>query len=287
MKRISSVIIIYNPNSTGNSQKNAREFRRELKSQNIPSKLVATDHAGHAFELAQKFANKNPHGMVVSSSGDGGYHEVINGVLTSENPTVTTGLLPSGNANDHYRFVHSGNTTRRIADGKVQKIDVLQITTPDWTRYAHSYFGLGVTPHIGKVLNTHRPNRLQEGWVVLRNIVGIPEVRIYVRGKSQSYSHIVFNNIGKMSKYFTVSKTAAIDDGYFEISRSHGTSLYKLGRYLAKSVIRRPEQATRAHSFSFTALKEMHAQLDGEIYTIHSGQRVTITCQKQLLRTIV
>ena len=281
------ITILYNPNSTGDSRKNARAFKKELAARGITAELKATKHAGHAEELARAFASDHPRGMVVSSSGDGGYHEVVNGVLGSKNPSVITGLLPSGNANDHYHFVHHGDTAARIVRGRSQHIDVLKVVTPDWTRYAHSYVGLGLTPQIGKELTEKRPGRLQEKWLVLKNMFRVTPVQIRVHGRVRNYSHLVLSNSGRMSKVLTLSTLADIQDGRFEISRVGKDSPFKLLGHLLRATANQISDTTQADHYSFTALRNMRIQLDGEVYTILSGQKVTITCVKQALRTIV
>ncbi len=287
MSAISQVYIIYNPNSTGDGLVNAKSLKQSLKANNIRCSLKATKHAGHATDLAKELASKDPHCMVISSSGDGGYHEVINGVLSSKNPRVITGVLPSGNANDHFHFVHHGDAAQRIARGRADYIDVLSVSTPDWSRYAHSYVGLGLTPHIGKELTKQRPNKLQEKWLVVKNIFAIPEVKIRVGRRVRSYTNVVFSNSGRMSKYLTLSNDAHIHDGRFEITRVRSNSLYNLFRHLFRATANKIEKTPQAEKFTFTALRNMHVQLDGEVYTVLSGQKVFIRCHHKKLRCIV
>ncbi len=118
-KAISTVWIIYNPNSTRDSKQRAIAFARLLKKHGKSASCVPTKHAGHAKVLAKQFAEADSNCAIFSSSGDGGYNEVINGVLLSASPKVTCGVLPAGNANDHYHALHRGKTTDRI-----QRVDV-------------------------------------------------------------------------------------------------------------------------------------------------------------------
>src|SRR4051812_3140048 len=108
-----AITIIYNPISTGSSKKNAEKLYRELLQ--TPLKdivyLRATEYAGHAEELAYELATASQRPLVISSSGDGTYNEVVNAMLKAkeEGRSAVCGLLPSGNANDHYHSVHKGN----------------------------------------------------------------------------------------------------------------------------------------------------------------------------------
>lgn len=287
MSAISPILIIHNPNSTGDGKKNARECKQELTDLGVSAQLVATKHAGHAKQLAKTFAKEHAHGMVISSSGDGGYHEVVNGAVESGSKTIVTGLLPSGNANDHYRAVHKGNAARRIAKNDIRAIDLIKVETPSWTHYAHSYVGLGITPQIGKQLTEQRPNQLQEKWLVFTHLFKTRPVKIRVNGKKRTYSHMIFSNVKSMSKVLTLSNEAKMDDGLFEVTKVSGDSLWTLFAHLFGSAAQQIDEPPQAKTYEFTARRNLTIQLDGEIYPLKRNQTVKITCEKQRLRTIV
>ena len=161
-----TIAIIYNPNSTGSSKQLAKEFADKVQSQLPKQKieLIATTHAGHAEELAYSLSKKTKHPLIISSSGDGGYNEVINGALKAqkEGNHPTTGLLPAGNANDHFNNLHNDDLVDLIVDGISKNIDVLKLTYTaegqETERYAHSYIGLGLTSVVGNQLNKKKLN---------------------------------------------------------------------------------------------------------------------------------
>lgn len=49
------VIIIYNPNSTGDSESNAKELARQLRKDKISVETRPTKHAGHGEEIAARW----------------------------------------------------------------------------------------------------------------------------------------------------------------------------------------------------------------------------------------
>ena len=57
----------------------------------------------------------------------------------------TTGLLPAGNATDHYHNLHTTDTVKQILTADISEVDLLLIKTrrsgKAWERYAHSYIG--------------------------------------------------------------------------------------------------------------------------------------------------
>ena len=72
------VVIIYNPQSTGDGPRLARELAEQLgeRAPQLVVKLQETEAAGHAVELAKAAAQDESPALIVSASGDGGYHEV-------------------------------------------------------------------------------------------------------------------------------------------------------------------------------------------------------------------
>ena len=77
-----AVKLVFNPNSTGNAQERAEELAKELaeRAPDLPVDLVPTQHAGHGREIARDAA-RGGCPLVVSVSGDGGYNDVVNGLM--------------------------------------------------------------------------------------------------------------------------------------------------------------------------------------------------------------
>ena len=172
------IAIIYNPNSTGDSKQNAEELADHLKKQ-LPESVVialeATQHAGHAEDLAHELASGKQKVLLVSSSGDGGFNEVLNGLLAADNPNAAAVVLPSGNANDHHVATSSKSVKQRILRPKLESIDAIKVTAvkkgKKFERYAHSYVGVGLTAYIGKKLAEAKLNPINEKWLVLKYLI--------------------------------------------------------------------------------------------------------------------
>ncbi|MDB5168348.1 MAG: putative lipid kinase [Candidatus Saccharibacteria bacterium] len=290
MTTIKKIIIIYNPNSTGDGKSNAENLQKQLAHiSTISVTLRPTEFAGHAEEIVKKLPNYDTT-MVISSSGDGGYHEVINGVLShGENTTkIITGLLPSGNANDHYNAVHSGDIVERIKNNNVQRVDVLKVTVGSWTRYAHSYAGIGLTPHIGEKLTQATLNPFNEIWLTIRYFLNFRPVKIRTGISTHRYDSLIFSNIKRMSKYLTLSSEAKIDDGKFEVTGSKAGTFTKLLKHLFKaSTIGLTEDANHVDSYSFSSTHPISMQLDGEVFRFAAGSEVTVSIVPKALNCII
>jgi diacylglycerol kinase (ATP) len=290
MVKIKKIIIIYNPYSTGNGKKNAEDFQKKLTAAtDVAVTLQPTDFAGHAEEMVRALENRDDT-MVISSSGDGGYHEVINGVLSHGEPTskIITGLLPSGNANDHYHSVHGGDLIDRIIKGDAQTIDLIQVTVGNWTRYAHSYAGIGLTPHIGEKLTQAKLNPINEIWLAIRYYLNFRPVKISTETGVHHYDSLIFSNVERMSKYLTLSKKAKLDDGKFEVIGSKAGSFSKLLGHLFKATtVGLTDDADRVSSYTFTSRRSIALQMDGEVYRFGPNSTITVSMARKALRCII
>lgn len=290
---IDQVVIIYNPHSTGNGKANATSLRDELgrRQPKLPVTLKQTEHAGHAEEIAREYASSDQRILLVSSSGDGGYHELINGILLSGARNVITGLLPSGNANDHFTAVSSGTAIDDIIAGSTRKIDVIKVTSTidgqPWVRYAHAYAGIGLSPTVGRQLTKTKLNAVNEKWILLKNIFTYRHVTIVVGGNKRSYSSLVFSNIGQMSKVLQVAKDSSVTDGKFEVSAVNRQSKLRLFLYLFKAATIGLEENSSVSSFEFETTKKTLIQLDGEVYGLDAKCKVRVEAPQESLEIIV
>ena len=294
MSSFPKIIIIYNPNSTGPSESNARKLATRLQ-KHLPSTtdidIVATEHAGHAETIVKKYAKDTRPTLLISSSGDGGYHEMINGVIEGDISHIVTGLLPSGNANDHYNAVHHGDTVRRIVSRDTTRIDVLRVDATmhgkPWHRYAHSYAGIGLSPQIGKKLTAAKLNPFNEVWLVVKHLFTFNSVKLRVGNDIRRYDSLIFSNIGRMSKVLSLSDDASITDGKFEVTGKRSRSLSSLLGYFFKAATTGIDTAQHYEFYEFTCLKPTMMQLDGEVYQFEQDTTVTVTCAAAKLPCII
>lgn len=294
MATFSHIMILFNPHSTGNSEDNAKTYARKLR-RALPSatviETIATQYVAHGETLAKEYAQAHRDCLIISSSGDGGYNEVINGVMASSSHTAVTGLLPSGNANDHFTSLHAGDTVKATATHAIRTIDLLKVTGTSHgkpiTRYAHSYVSIGLAPYIGKELTKAKLNPFNEKWLVFKHFFRASPAKIRVNGHNYSYEHLVFSNINKMSKVLQLADRGKVDDGKFEISGVQSRTVFGVLRYFAKAATTGLTDDTSRKSFSFTCLQSTPIQLDGEVMTFDKNSRVTISCVPKALHCII
>lgn len=293
MKKISQVIIIYNPKSTGDGEKNAVSLRSSLKKvlpDTVRIAIKKTQYAGNAEEMVRHYGTLPLTTLVVSSSGDGGYNEVINGVLLSPSGNLVTSVLPSGNANDHFRAVGSQNLVENIHLSKYKKIDVIKVASmidgKAWVRYAHSYVGIGISPVVGKQLTKSKLNVFNEKWLLIKYFFKFRYSKIRVNGSVVKYSSLLFSNIDTMSKVIRLSDDASIDDGRFEINSIKYQPAYKLLLYLFKATTVGLTEHSSQKSYVCTTISPLLIQLDGEIFTLDANTQLSIEAAPRALTCI-
>lgn len=287
MSRFKNVTIIYNPNSTGNGKKNAQKLKQELGDDFVVT-LTPTKYAGHAEVIASELtAAGTPH-IIISSSGDGGYNEVINGVLKNDSHDhIVTAIIPSGNANDHYHAISSDESlAERIRQQDFTTIDVLQLQTKKLHRYAHSYIGFGVTPHIGKKLTEVPLNPFNEIWIVIKNLFTVRAVKMTWRNKTERYDNLLFSNVKKMSKVIKLSNDASLQDGKFEIVANKSRSIKMLIGHLVKASTLGLATTQRSKKETLVLERGARVQLDGEVLHLPKKTKVTIEIQSNALRCV-
>ncbi len=295
MKWFSDIAIIYNPNSTGNAEAKARELQGELEGLLPADKLVLlpTQRAGHALELAYDFARSHKRPLIISSSGDGGYNEVINGALKAqlEGATPTCAVLPAGNANDHARTMQGRPLAELIKNNEVTSLDVLAVETGVSTktktvRYAHSYVGLGLTPTVAVELNKQTLNSLKEAWIVIKTFWGLRPVHIRDEGGLHKLDSLICSLIPEMAKVLTISKNTEPRDGLFELTMFQHNHKFKLLYRLVRGVFKSLGVQRRTACYSFTVLDSVPIQLDGEVMKLSGATAVTVKVCPRLLQTI-
>lgn len=293
--KYSTIAVIYNPNSTGSSQDLAREFAAQLH-KSMPKQtveLIETTHAGHGEELAYDIAKSSKNPLIISSSGDGGYCEVVNGVLRAKHEgfDAVAGLLPAGNANDHYNNLHDGDVIPRIIARDTKKIDVLKITSQSGgkpiERYAHSYIGFGLTPAVGRELNKTALNRLTEAWIVAKSLFTVRPVRLQIGKKIRSYESIIFSNVDVMSKYLKISRASSMADGKFEVTMFRRRSKLRLLLILLKASFKGVVEDKKASEFSLKTVRSVLVQTDGEVMSLDARVDVRVSVEHKALECIV
>ena len=290
------IVLIYNPVNRRVPLTLAESMRREVgrRLPDVPVALQATQHAGHARELASAAAATG-RPLIVAVSGDGVYNEVVNGVLDVSGTAALAAVAAGGNANDHRR------STRRMplvdaivaayVSGRTRRLDLLRLTVrsagSEWNQYAHSYIGFGLTPLMAVGLKRDRKGTIAELLSVLRTFTELTPVEI-VRsgGRRELYDSLVFANVARMAKYGRLSNTGRPDDGLFEVvSRRHGRRWRIAAMAMRAATIGLGAQA-KVSRVEFAMVDAIPFQIDGEIRHLEPDSGLIIDCAPHALATV-
>ena len=296
MAAFKKIVIIYNPKSTGPSEDKARNLQQQLRDGEFTGviQLVPTQRAGHAIELSKAAAATDGSTLVVSSSGDGGYNEVINGAMAAQaiGAKPICAVLPSGNANDHRRTTREQPLWKGIIAAQPQPLDLIHVSITDDNgerlgRYAHSYIGLGLTPVVAVELNRYSLTAVREAIIVSRAFAQFQPLTLVTGGKVLLVDSLLISNVDGMAKVMKLAQRSRIDDGLLELNIfPHGHKLRLLGRLIgAVTVGLKPRR--RIKDFEFELTKPAPMQLDGEVEELGENSRVHISCDRHAIQVIV
>lgn len=144
-----------------NKKKFYSDFYLSLKTK-FDVEIFETQSEDHAIELAAK-ATENEVDVILSAGGDGTLHQIINGILNSQNnkrlPTV--GIIPLGTGNDFARTCGIESDANQLIQflekSKATPIDIGLVNCVDEngkavTRYFINACSLGMGPEVVKRL---------------------------------------------------------------------------------------------------------------------------------------
>jgi diacylglycerol kinase family enzyme len=291
MSHFDTITAIYNPNSTNDAATKAQDFARAAAERGVEVELFETDHPGHAAEIVQDIIAAHDAPLLVSVSGDGGYNELINGVMratknTRKSPVVA--ILAAGNANDHKRTTR-GDTPllELIVRAAPLPLDLLRLQTEQLDRYAHSYIGLGITSTVGIQLNKHDLNRFNEIGLVIHSLASFAPFRIKRDGIVTAYSNLLFANVDSMSKVIKLDTADnSVHDGKFEVISDVWRGKLRLLLHLLRLVLFGHAHTPQYSQYEFTTVENTAVQMDEEIETLSSGVLVSITAQKAAILSL-
>jgi diacylglycerol kinase family enzyme len=256
----------------------------------MPLELSPTQHAGHARDLAREAARTGSP-LVVSVSGDGGYNEVVNGVMDAGNDQAVCAVRAAGNANDHRRVTREQPLADGIVAGQIRRIDLLRLTIgtgPDAVaRFAHSYIGVGLTPVVAVDLEEGGKGSWREIVSVVRGFSRFRPFPIRLEdGRRRSIDSLVFANIAEMAKYARLSEAGTPDDGRFEVITQRQTGKLRVLATAIRAATRGLGPQPSTTHYAFTTLAPMPLQLDGELIELDAGTLVTVDIAPRALATI-
>jgi diacylglycerol kinase (ATP) len=284
-----AVEIVFNPNSTGDAQERADELAEQLakRAPELPVTLRPTERAGHGREIARDAA-RGGRPLVVSVSGDGGYNDVVNGLMDAGVDSACAAVSAAGNANDHRRVTRELPLADAIVAGQVSRLDLLRMTVDDGRdpRYAHSYIGLGITPTVALELESGGKGSIREVISTIRTFSRFRPFQIETETGTESFDSVIFANIREMAKYAVLSEEGRPDDGRFEVIILRHTAKWRVLATAVRAALFGLGPQPTAREYHFRTIDPMPVQIDGEVSELERDVRVTVEIMPGALATI-
>jgi len=285
-----AVEIVFNPNSTGDAQERAEELAKQLaeRAPELPVQLRPTERAGHGREIARDAARAG-RPLVVSVSGDGGYNDVVNGLMEAGVDSAYAAVLAAGNANDHRRVTRERPLADAIIDGDVSKLDLLRMSVDDGRepRYAHSYIGLGITPTVALELEKGGKGSIKEVISTIRTFSRFRPFQIETDSGTETFDSVIFANIREMAKFAVLSEEGRPDDGRFEVVVLRHTAKWRVLATAVRAAVRGLGPQPTAREYRFRTVDPMPVQVDGEVSEFERGVGVTVEIVPGALHTVL
>ena len=283
-----SVELIFNPNSTGNARGRAEELHRELAERlpGLPVELRPTEHAGHGREIARAAA-RDGHPLVVSVSGDGGYNDVVNGLMDAGVDSACAAVSAAGNANDHRRVTRERPLADAIVAGEVSRLDLLRMTVDDGRDPLRALLHRAGHHPDGRARAGDRRQRVdQRGHLDNPDVLRFRPFQIETETGTESFDSVIFANIREMAKYAVLSEEGRPDDGRFEVIILRHTAKWRVLATAVRAALFGLGPQPTAREYRFRTIDPMPVQIDGEVSELERDVRVTVEIMPGVLATI-
>jgi diacylglycerol kinase family enzyme len=284
-------VLIFNPGKPGMTS-TINELQRDLAAgvPDLPLDLLPTEFAGHARDLARSVAAAGSP-LIVSISGDGGYNEVVNGVMDIPGSRAVCTVLAAGNANDHHRSMPARPLPEAVREGRIRHIDLLRITVgeeqPAQVHYAHSYIGFGLTPLMAIGIESGGKGKVLELLSVARTLSDLsPFELVRADGATARFDSLILANISRMAKYGTVSASEGPPDGLFEVVTLPHSGRWKMALMTLRAVTLGLGNQPSVSSYAFTTRDAVPCQIDGEVRHLPAATHVLVESAKGALAII-
>jgi len=290
------ILLIYNPFAGyGKSEKVLPDVQEILRKKNIHFDLLQTKARGDA-TIMVKEADLSKYDGVISSGGDGTFHEVLNGYYQNKGkkkPPI--GIIPNGTGNAFatelglkgYEFEKAIDI---ISKQKTKKIDIGYCKTENEEIYFHNIIGFGMVSDINQASNKYKIfGTASYTMASLEKIFHLSTypLEIILDGKSikQDNIFVEISNTRYTGSDFLMAPDAVIDDGFLDVVISKKTSRFNILKiflqvFKGKHVYNKDVDYIKATNIIVKTKEAKLLTPDGESY---GSTPLSITCKKQFL----
>ena len=240
--------------------------------------IFETEYAGHAREFVRSLDLSEVDGFC-AVGGDGTMHEVVNGLLSRPDNSLTPiGLIPAGTGNSFMRgfdCLDPLEAARRIVTGRTRPIDAARVSLGGQTLYAFNIVGWGLVTDI--LIRSEGLRWLGESCYTAAAALEVLKgrrraARLIVDGRetSDKFSFVLACNTKYTGKGMLMAPYADLTDGLIDLVIVRKASRAQMLRLLPKvfngSHVHSPLlEYVQAKEFSLIPEVDETVNVDGEL----------------------
>lgn len=291
-----NILLVYNPFAGfGKSEKVLPEVQKALFNKGIQYDMLLTKARGDATLLVKK-ADLSQYDGIISSGGDGTFHEVLNGYYQNKGekkPPI--GIIPIGTGNafaselglDGYEYEKAIDI---ISKKKIKKIDIGYCETQNEKFYFHNILGFGMVTDINQASNKYKIFGTNAYTIAsLEKILFLKtfplEIILDKKTIKQENLFVEIANTKYTGADFIMAPNAKIDDGLLDVILSRKTSRFNILKvflqvFKGKHIFNKDIDYIKASSITVNTKEAKILTPDGESF---GTTPLSITCKKQFL----
>jgi diacylglycerol kinase (ATP) len=250
---------------------------------NVNPRLVATDSAGHATELARDAAERGAD-LILVLGGDGTVNEAANGLVDSDVPLA---VLPAGTANVLAMELGLGSRLERavgiLTKSRPHRIDLGRITTGNGAiRHFLCMAGAGLD---AKIVNDLRPALKQRTGKLAYWAAGLAQIAhrlepVDVRASGETFrcGFVLASRVRNYGGDMEIASGASLFRNDFELVLFEGANPLRYAWYMLGVGLRRVQRMQGVRTLPARCIEILtptHLQVDGE-YVGHQTARLEI-----------
>ncbi|MCK5847287.1 MAG: diacylglycerol kinase family lipid kinase [Bacteroidales bacterium] len=290
------LLLVYNPFAGfKKSGKYFSEVKQLIRSKGMDFDLRFTRAAGEAETMVEQ-ADLTLYDGIISSGGDGTFHEVLNGYYKNKSETKPPiGIIPNGTGNSFaielgLKSFEFEKAIDIISKNKIKKVDIGFCQMKDKDFYFHNILGFGMVADINDAANKYKKlGNLSYTIASLEKIMALRTfpLEIILDGKSikQENLFVEISNTRYTGSSFLMAPKAKVDDGLLDITISRKTSRWKvlkifLSIFEGKHIEHNDIEYIQAKKIIVKTKDNKTLTPDGEQY---GSTPITVECKKDFL----
>jgi len=255
-----------------------QELNKQLKERNIDTKIVKTQHTGHAKQLAKELALQD-FTHIIAVGGDGTLNEMASALI--DYPQCTIGLIPAGTGNDFAQIPGLSTHFEQkdwdvFSEANTHPIDVGRCNG----NLFFNGMGLGFDAQVAAE-NYSEPGEVKRGgkgkyiWHILKNLLFFKEAKMKITANSEQKEALCFLNTISIGRRFAgdfyLTPTAYADDGLLDVCMVSKLNLFERLSILLKVPKGEHVSHAKVHYYQTEKIiidvdKKSAYHLDGELF---------------------